>query len=288
LAIIIALVFLYVALHSGSRQPDVRIAGPDKLGAEVGREPIDTVKKDKQPDTDIVSEPPAASEQEPTQTSTFNALEKAPETRATTAEVVQAPVAPAADIELETPVLAQTESVPPADAGSPAPESVPAMPADAATSSETTVAIVQDLPHASVAAGAYVRTALLGGHWSGQGRPADVFPSENTECNEEGGRILCQMAVNKGGGGVSYQVEARLDGFSTEGDFQVSYRTRTLAGKLDDQQAETPAGLAVASGEAQVSEHTMSCKLIEEDEILCRDPSGAPRYFFRGPRRAGP
>jgi hypothetical protein len=73
-----------------------------------------------------------------------------------------------------------------------------------------------------------IRSALLEGQWTSQGKPASLLPSEITFCNSQGeDRIGCWSVaqnIDTKYGPALYKVETTLKGFSS-GSFKLSYRT---------------------------------------------------------------
>ncbi|MEA3242720.1 MAG: AAA family ATPase, partial [Pseudomonadota bacterium] len=112
-----------------------------------------------------------------------------------------------------------------------------------------------------------IRSALLEGQWTSQGKPASLLPSEITFCNSQGeDRIGCWSVaqnINTKYGPALYKVETTLKGFS-DGSFKLSYRTLV---KLVDAGASAGAKEKAASSKDgwQVTEHFMQCQLTQPD-----------------------
>jgi len=128
-----------------------------------------------------------------------------------------------------------------------------------------------------------IRSALLEGQWTSQGKPASLLPSEITFCNSQGEeRIGCWSVaqnINTKYGPALYKVETTLKGFSS-GSFKLSYRTLV---KLVDAGASASAkDKAAASKDGwQVTEHSMQCQLTQPDTVMCRDKKGVTRNYRR-------
>ena len=128
-----------------------------------------------------------------------------------------------------------------------------------------------------------IRSALLEGQWTSQGKPASLLPSEVTFCNSQGEeRIACWSVaqnINTKYGPALYKVETTLKGFS-DGSFKLSYRTLV---KLVDAGASASAKEKVAASKDgwQVTEHSMQCQLTQPDTVMCRDKKGVTRNYRR-------
>ena len=128
-----------------------------------------------------------------------------------------------------------------------------------------------------------IRSALLEGQWTSQGKPASLLPSKITFCNSQGDqRIGCWSVaqnINTKYGPALYKVETTLKGFSA-GSFKLSYRTLV---KLVDAGASDGAKEKAASAEDgwQVTEHSMQCQLTQPDAVMCRDQKGITRNYRR-------
>jgi len=128
-----------------------------------------------------------------------------------------------------------------------------------------------------------IRSALLEGQWTSQGKPASLLPSEITFCNSQGAeRIGCWSVaqnINTKYGPALYKVETTLKGFSS-GSFKLSYRTLV---KLVDAGASASAkDKAAASKDGwQVTVHSMQCQLTQPDTVMCRDKKGVTRNYRR-------
>ena len=128
-----------------------------------------------------------------------------------------------------------------------------------------------------------IRSALLEGQWTSQGKPASLLPSEITFCNSQGEeRIGCWSVaqnINTKYGPALYKVETTLKGFSS-GSFKLSYRTLV---KLVDAGASASAkDKAAASKDGwQVTVHSMQCQLTQPDTVMCRDKKGVTRNYRR-------
>jgi type II secretory pathway predicted ATPase ExeA len=136
------------------------------------------------------------------------------------------------------------------------------------------------VPQETVSRRDRLKTALLGGAWNSQGKPASLLPSDITLCKRERSNISCQSVpqnVNTKYGEAVYKVEATLKDFSEGGEFLVSYRTLVRLLKGGGDKAAENSG----SGGWQVSEHAMSCRLINAENVSCRDQKGATRDYNR-------
>jgi len=128
-----------------------------------------------------------------------------------------------------------------------------------------------------------IRSALLEGQWTSQGKPASLLPSKITFCNSQGDqRIGCWSVaqnINTKYGPALYKVETTLKGFSA-GSFKLSYRTLV---KLVDAGASDGAKEKASSAEDgwQVTEHSMQCQLTQPDTVMCRDQKGITRNYRR-------
>jgi type II secretory pathway predicted ATPase ExeA len=128
-----------------------------------------------------------------------------------------------------------------------------------------------------------IRSALLEGQWTSQGKPASLLPSKITFCNSQGDqRIGCWSVaqnINTKYGPALYKVETTLKGFSA-GSFKLSYRTLV---KLVDAGASDGAKEKAASSTDgwQVTEHSMQCQLTQLDTVMCRDQKGVTRNYRR-------
>ena len=128
-----------------------------------------------------------------------------------------------------------------------------------------------------------IRSALLEGQWTSQGKPASLLPSEITFCNSQGEkRIGCWSVaqnINTKYGPALYKVETTLNGFS-DGSFSLSYRTLV---KLVDADASDGAKEEAASSKDgwQLTEHSMQCQLTQADTVMCRDKKGVTRNYRR-------
>jgi len=128
-----------------------------------------------------------------------------------------------------------------------------------------------------------IRSALLEGQWTSQGKPASLLPSEITFCNSQGEeRIGCWSVaqnINTKYGPALYKVETTLKGFS-DGSFKLSYRTLV---KLVDAGASAGAKEKAASSKDgwQVTENFMQCQLTQPDTVMCRDKKGVTRNYRR-------
>jgi len=128
-----------------------------------------------------------------------------------------------------------------------------------------------------------IRSALLEGQWSSQGKPASLLPSEITFCNSQGDeRIGCWSVaqnINTKYGPALYKVETTLKGFSS-GSFKLSYRTLV---KLVDVGISDGAKEKAASSKDgwQVTENSMQCQLTQPDTVMCRDEKGVTRNYRR-------
>ncbi|MEN8761227.1 MAG: AAA family ATPase, partial [Thiogranum sp.] len=128
-----------------------------------------------------------------------------------------------------------------------------------------------------------IRSALLEGQWTSQGKPASLLPSEITFCNSQGEeRIGCWSVaqnINTKYGPALYKVETTLKGFS-DGSFSLSYRT--LVKLVDASATDGAKEKAAASKDGwQVTEHSMQCQLTQADRVMCRDKKGVTRNYQR-------
>ena len=134
-----------------------------------------------------------------------------------------------------------------------------------------------------------IRSALLEGQWTSQGKPASLLPSEITFCNSQGKQqIGCWSVaqnINTKYGPALYKVETTLKGFSS-GSFKLSYRTLV---KLVDAGASASAKEKAAASKDgwQVTEHSMQCQLTQPDAVLCRDQKGVTRNYRRSGSKNG-
>ena len=118
---------------------------------------------------------------------------------------------------------------------------------------------------------AEIKKLLLEGRWSSSNKPASLLPSETTFCNSQADGIHCVSVpqnVKTQYGLALYKVETDLSGFSSEGLFEMSYRT--LVKLVDAKDADW-----------QVTEYSMSCKLSSDDRVSCLDGKGITREYRR-------
>lgn len=126
---------------------------------------------------------------------------------------------------------------------------------------------------------AQLRSTLLQGQWTSQGKPASLLPSDITLCKAEGNLISCWSVprnIDTKYGEAVYKIEARLVDFSNNDSFKVSYRTLV---RLVD--GSTGAEGDDDSGGWQVSENAMTCRLLHPDMVSCRDKQGVVREYSR-------
>jgi hypothetical protein len=128
-----------------------------------------------------------------------------------------------------------------------------------------------------------VRSDLLQGQWTSQGKPATLLPSEITFCSAAAINITCWSAPQKTDtkyGKALYKVEARLDGFGADGGFRLTYRT--LVKLLESEEVSDTTALGRAADDDagwQVTERTMECELIQGDSVQCRGANGIVRDY---------
>ena len=137
----------------------------------------------------------------------------------------------------------------------------------------------QQVAKATVSAKAQVKSLLLAGRWNNEGKPAVLLPSELTYCEAREKHIKCWSVPqnsNTEEGLALYKVEATLQGFSTGGGFQISYRTLVkLVG------GDGGADPSLDEGRWQATEHAMTCRLIQADWVQCRDEKDVTRDYQR-------
>ncbi|MDT8388503.1 MAG: AAA family ATPase [Thiogranum sp.] len=161
---------------------------------------------------------------------------------------------------------------PPVTAGAPAPSEPkvqPVRPSEPKIAART-VPAQQDSGRGSIGA-VQLKAALLKGRWNSNNNPATLLPSDITLCQSLESAIECWSVPQNVGtkyGEALYKVEATLNDFSAAGNFNVSYRTlvRLIDGSDDDW---------------QVSEHSMTCKLVSSSQVSCADEKGISRRYNR-------
>ena len=175
-----------------------------------------------------------------------------------------------------------------------APVASPAPPDAAAASMPASVPIVASQPKTSAPApkkkplttAGDIKGILLSGRWSSSSKPASLLPSEATFCDERADGIHCisvPQNVKTQYGLALYKVESTLSGFSSEGLFEMSYRTLVkLVGSDAAGNRQTAGG--VSENGWQVTEYAMSCKLADDNRVSCLDGKGITREYRRLPR----
>jgi len=131
-----------------------------------------------------------------------------------------------------------------------------------------------------------VKAILLSGRWNSSNKPASLLPSESTFCDDKFDGIHCVSVpqnVKTQYGLALYKVESKLSGFSSEGLFEMSYKTLVkLVGTDADGKQQTIAG--PSENGWQVTEYAMSCKLAEDNRVSCLDGKGITREYRRQTR----
>jgi hypothetical protein len=128
-----------------------------------------------------------------------------------------------------------------------------------------------------------LKSFLLAGRWNSQGKPAALLPSLTTHCKSVDERIRCWSVPRKtetSQGPTIYKIQATLQDFSTEGRFQIAYRTQI---KLVGDDTVTEARATAGDDQWQITtEHpALECQLMQIDKIQCRDEKGIARNYER-------
>ena len=166
----------------------------------------------------------------------------------------------------------------------PAPVAVPEPPVQVAASQpKTSTSVVKKKP---LTTARDVKAILLSGRWNSSNKPASLLPSESTFCDDKFDGIHCVSVpqnVKTQYGLALYKVESKLSGFSSEGLFEMSYKTLVkLVGTDADGKQQTIAG--PSENGWQVTEYAMSCKLAEDNRVSCLDGKGITREYRRQTR----
>lgn len=117
-----------------------------------------------------------------------------------------------------------------------------------------------------------VQARLMSGHWTRNGAPAARLPSPATHCRSRPDHIVCWSAPRKVATGSQegiYQVQATVDGFSSEGVFRVRYRVMESVLRAND--PELPAAIRTKAGPgAAASAQKTACTAVDSTLIRCR------------------
>lgn len=129
-----------------------------------------------------------------------------------------------------------------------------------------------------------LKLTLLDRQWSSRGKPAVLLPSEATNCKENGRIINCWSLptnISTKYGLAVYKVEATIKDFSTDGGFRLAYRTLVMiVGDEEEAAAIRKKQPVPDSGEWQITDHVMSCKLTNQaSNVRCEDEKGVVRVY---------
>ncbi|VAW77017.1 hypothetical protein MNBD_GAMMA14-856 [hydrothermal vent metagenome] len=122
---------------------------------------------------------------------------------------------------------------------------------------------------------------LLDGHWSSHGKPASLLPSDTTFCNRQGDTVSCKSVpqnVKTRYGLALYKVETTLSNFSSQGLFEMSYRTlvKLVGSDVAGRNGQRPES---SDNGWQITAYSMSCKLSGASKVSCVDGKGVVREY---------
>ena len=236
--------------------------------------------------------PVEADEIEPTPKASTEAADRRRDS-AESASVVRAPAATKEARSISAPAaspppVAVLTREPAAERSEPPAVSLPAPIVSPAPKSPPAPTLIATAPRpelgTSVTSSDQLRSALLGGQWNSQGKPAVLLPSEITYCKSDEQRIRCWSVpqnINTKFGPALYKVEGTLQDFSADGGFRLAYRTLVRLVAADTRSATSTEATPSTEGRWQVTEHAMRCELVQPDNIRCRDEKGVTRNYRR-------
>jgi TPR repeat protein len=128
-----------------------------------------------------------------------------------------------------------------------------------------------------------VKSYLLSGQWTSDGKPATLLPSNLNICRDRGERVIClslPQQVETSGGAVAYQVKTLLHDFSPDGTFQVEYLARVA--RLDQDAAQITRLLAAQDdSDWGISSHSTRCRLVSKTSVTCSSGESGEREYRR-------
>ena len=109
---------------------------------------------------------------------------------------------------------------------------------------------------------------LLGG-WKKRSTPSEYLPSADTDCKDEGRRIVCmshKLQRDIGTAMISYETKAVIFSFKDDGSFKISYRNNVL--DIQAQETENPQPQTMQTG-WQETDHKLECQLDDDHHLTC-------------------
>ena len=116
-----------------------------------------------------------------------------------------------------------------------------------------------------------VQAWLMSGHWARYGAPAARLPSPVTRCRSRADHIVCWSAPQKVAAGSRdgiYQVQATIEGFSSDGSFRVRYRVMESTLRVKDAEPAAAVRTKAGAGPAARAQKT-ACTVIDSTLIRC-------------------